>query len=313
MIRARNHLLILVIVCAILGVSVYGNHMIQLNSWVEAHRAWQLEREAEMRNLDTSWLALAGLFWLPEGTATFGADPSTDVRLEASGAPAIIGRFEREGERVWFEPAAGVAPTLDGQPIGRVELKHDAGSDENPATTLALGSLRWWIIIRDGELGVRIKDEASPAWRAFEGIPSYPFSANWRVPARLIPFSEPRPMTYPTILGTTRTEDIPGVLQFEIGGQSFELLPLVRREGTQLWLMFGDKSNGESTYPAGRYLYVDMPADASGETVIDFNRAYNPPCAFTEFATCPLPLPQNKLPIGIYAGEKRYSKHENRE
>jgi len=307
MIRARNHVIVIVVVSAVLGVGVYGNHMLQLYDLTEAHHAWQLEREAEMRELDTSWLALAGLHWLSEGETTMGTARGADIQLRDIAAPPALGRFYREGEQIWFEPAVGVDITMDGvASTGRLALQHDAGSDENYATTLAHGTVRWWLISRDGRLGVRVKDEQSAAWRAFDGIPAYPFDTIWRIPARFIPFMTPQLMEYPTILGTTRTEAVPGVLQFEIGDQSFELLPFEGSEGKSLWIVFGDKSNGESTYEGGRFLYVDVPADESGETVIDFNRAYNPPCAFTPYSTCPQPLPQNRLPIGVYAGEMRY-------
>ncbi len=309
MIHARNHVIVLVAVSAVLGVGVYGNHMLQLHERMEAHHAWKSDREAEMRELDTSWLALAGLHWLSEGETAMGTAAGADLRLRDVDAPPALGRFYREGEQVWFEPAKGVNVAVDGvASAGRVAMQHDAGSDENYATTLAHGSLRWWIISRDGRLGVRVKDENSASWKAFDGIPAYAFDATWRIPARFIPFTTPQMMEYPTILGTTRAEAVPGVLQFEIGDQSFELLPFERHEGRQLWIVFGDKSNGETTYEGGRFLYVDMPADDSGETVIDFNRAYNPPCAFTPYSTCPQPLPQNRLPIGVYAGETRYKR-----
>ncbi|MEZ4700247.1 MAG: DUF1684 domain-containing protein [Rhodothermales bacterium] len=306
MIHARNHVIVLVLVAAVLTIGVYGNHMLQLNELAEAHRAWQLEREAEMRELDTSWLALAGLYWLPEGETSFGAGTGVDLRLRDVQAPARLGRFVRNGEQVSFVAEPGVNVTLDGVAVERVDMQNDAGSDENYATTLTFGSLQWWIIARDGRLGVRVKDLESATWRAFAGIPAYAFDSAWRIEARFIPFNAPQPMEYPTILGTTRTENVPGVLQFEIGDQSFELLPFERHEGKSLWVVFADKSNGDTTYEGGRFLYVDMPADESGETVIDFNRAYNPPCAFTPYSTCPQPLPQNRMPIGVYAGEKKY-------
>lgn len=307
MIRPRNHVLVLVLVASVLGVGVYGNHMFQLNGLVEAHRDWQEGRLQEMRDLETSWLPLAGLFWLPEGVSSFGAGPGADLRLSDVEAPAFLGRFIRVGDAVAFEAGPGAAVTLDGAPVEQVDLQHDAGSDENPATTLAHGDLRWWIIQRDGRLGVRVKDAASPAWRAFTGIPAYAFDTSWRVEARFLPFTSPQPMEYPTILGTTRIENVPGVLQFEIGDQSFELLPFTSTNN-RFWIVFGDKTNGESTYEGGRFLYVDAPSDASGATTIDFNRAYNPPCAFTPYSTCPQPLPQNRLPIGVHAGEKTYAK-----
>lgn len=271
------------------------------------YEVWKEGRLEEMRGEETTWLNLAGLFWLGEGAATFGGDPSNEHVLRVDMAPPFLGQFIREGETVYFEPAADVQiETVDGPVSGRLLLMDDGG-EEMEATVLMHGSLRWWIILRDGMVGVRVRDLESAAWKAFKGFDTYPYNPDWRVKAEFVPFDEPRSFEYPTILGTTRTEKAPGLLVFQHDGQQYEMIPFERYEGTKFYLVLGDETNGAETYDGGRFLYTDLP-DASGYTFIDFNRAYNPPCAFSDFSTCPQPLRQNRLPFAITAGERMYKK-----
>lgn len=274
---------------------------------IAEYAAWKEGRLEEMRGEASTWLNLAGLFWLEEGAATFGADPSNDLVLRAVNAAPFIGQFIREGDVVYFEPAAGAGvETAEGLVTGRLLLNDDGGEDME-ATVLMQGSLRWWIILRDGMTGVRVRDIEHPAWKAFERIDTYAYDPDWRIKAEFVPFDEPRTFEYPTILGTTRTEKAPGMLVFEYGGQAYEVIPFERDEATRLFLVLGDETNGNETYAGGRFLYTSLP-DASGHTIIDFNRAYNPPCAFSDFSTCPQPLRQNRLPFAVIAGERVYKK-----
>ena len=151
---------------------------------------------------------------------------------------------------------------------------------------------------------MRVKDKESPTLRAFHGIENFPADPKWRVEARFEPYDPPRPVRVPNILGTVDTESCPGALVFEIDGKSYRLDPVVERGETDLFVIFGDRTNGHGTYGAGRFLYAAAPV--GGRTVLDFNKAYNPPCVFTPYATCPLPPAENKLPIPIEAGEKAY-------
>ncbi len=185
-------------------------------------------------------------------------------------------------------------------------MQDDEGGYGDP-TILSYGPLQWWVISRDGMLGVRVRNMESAHLANFEGIDRFDFDADWNVTAQFLPFEKPRLFEYPTILGTMREEAAPGVLVFERDGQQYEMIPFERKEGTALFLVFGDISNSSQTYEGGRFLYVDMP-DETGKTTIDFNRAYNPPCAFSAYSTCPQPLRQNRLSVVVDAGEKGYKK-----
>lgn len=277
----------------------------KITVWLEEHEEWTQERIQEMKGAETSWLNLAGLFWLEQGQQTFGTGAENDLVIRGDG-PAMLGIFEREGDQVRFVTADAAEVLHEGMPIQSVEMKDDGGM-EKPATVLSNGALSWWVIKRDGMLGVRVKDYNSSAWKGFESIPLYPYDAKWRIKARFEPFESPRAFTYPTILGTMREETSPGKLVFEYGGERQEMIPFERNEGTRYFLVFGDETNRSTTYNGGRFIYTSLP-DAEGYTYIDFNRSYNPPCAFSDFSTCPQPLQENRLPFEVNAGELRYAK-----
>ena len=308
MISKRLRVLSVVIAVFAVASVLFARSEFQKRDAIEAHEEWKKTRIEEMRGEESSWLNLAGLFWLEEGISTFGSGGSNDFVLTEGDAPAQVGRFIREADIIYFEPADGAGVSSEnGLATSRITMKDDMGSESTDATVLSLGSLKWWIISRDGMLGVRVRNMESPAWKAFEDIERYDFDRDWKIAAQFLPFEEPRPMEYPTVLGTMRTEEAPGVLVFNLHGQQFEMVPFERSEGTRLFLVFGDETNGASTYSGGRFLYVDWPSE-SGRATIDFNRAYNPPCAFSDYSTCPQPLPQNRLPVEILAGERVYSK-----
>lgn len=271
-----------------------------------AHAAWQGNRIASLMVEDSSWLNLAGLFWLEDGAWSMGSDGGNALVLREGNAPAVLGTFERNDETIHFTAAQGVDVTIDGETSDgkSVLLKHDAGGEEE-ATILSYGQLQWWLIARDGMLGVRVRNLDSELYNNFKGIESFAFDADWKIEAQFLPFEAPRTFAYPTVLGTMREEEAPGVLVFTLEGRQYEMVPFERRKGSKLFLVFGDHTNGVDTYDGGRFLYVDLP-DATGKTSIDFNRAYNPPCAFSEYSTCPQPLQQNRLSIAVDAGEQRY-------
>jgi uncharacterized protein (DUF1684 family) len=174
-------------------------------------------------------------------------------------------------------------------------------------TILQHGSLSFYVIQRNERLGVRVKDADAAALKSFHGLESFPFSESWRVAARFEPSSPPRHISVPNVLGNVTSEESPGALAFEYSGKTYRL-DAVREAGTEdYFIIFGDATNGHETYGGGRFLYASPPKD--GQTVLDFNKAYNPPCVFTPYATCPLPPPQNRLSIRIEAGEKSY-RHE---
>ncbi|MCE9670779.1 DUF1684 domain-containing protein [Myxococcus stipitatus] len=267
-----------------------------------ATSAWHAQRIQRLQSED-GWLTLVGLFWLDEGEQTAGSAPDSKLDFPAN-TPAKLGVFTRAGKSVSFQPAPGVAITRDGKPFTGGPLKTD---EQGSPDVLKLGSLNFHVIQRGDKLGVRVKDSQAPARQQFHGIDTYPASAAWRVNARFEPAATPRTLQVPNVLGTTEEMKAPGTLVFTVDGKEHRLTPVVEEGSQQLFIIFADETNRDATYGAGRFLYADMPKD--GQVVLDFNRAYNPPCAFTRFATCPLPPRGNRLALRVEAGEKRYGDH----
>ena len=194
--------------------------------------------------------------------------------------------------------------TIDGKPIKTAELKTD---DSDKPTIVRLGSLSFQIIKRGDRLGVRVKDSQNPDRLNFKNTEFYPADVNWRIDAQFEPYKPPKQMPIINVLNMESAESSPGAIKFTVDGQEYRLDAITEKDEPRFFMIIADKTSGKETYPAGRYLYVDPP-DASGHVIIDFNKAYSPPCAFTKFATCPLPPKQNRLPFAIPAGEK-YRRH----
>lgn len=271
---------------------------------LEAHlvevEAWRAQRDAALRRPD-GWLSLAGLFWLNEGDNTVGSMPTSDLVFPAERAPLELGVFHRRGDVVSFQRQAGAEVTIDGEPVsGETVLVPDT---EGEPTVLEHGSLRFYAILRGDRVGVRLKDTASPLLAQFEGMDNFPVDADWRVTARFEPYDPPKTLRVPNIIGIVEDLPSPGAAVFTVDGREYRLEPT--REGDELFFVFGDATNGRETYGGGRFLYTDLPAP-DGTLVLDFNRAYNPPCVFTPYATCPLPTRENKLPVPVRAGERAF-------
>ncbi len=274
---------------------------------MSAHEQWQEKRISDLLEKESSWLNLAGLFWMEEGEWTIGFAQDNDFVLQEGNAAEQLGTFIREGDQVYFDPPEAAEVMAGDEVVSeRITLIDDEGGYGDP-TVLSYGPLQWWVITRDGLIGVRVRNLESEHHAGFEGIDSFPFNADWQMEAQFLPFDEARKFEYPTILGTMREEAAPGMLVFEIEGRQFEMIPFEREGGSRLFLVFGDQTNGTNTYEGGRFLYVNMP-DETGKTIIDFNRAYNPPCAFSPYSTCPQPLRQNRLSFSVDAGELVYKK-----
>jgi uncharacterized protein (DUF1684 family) len=257
--------------------------------------AWRKRRYALLME-PISWLTLAGLDWLDDGENRLGTDPENEVVLQSG--PPLAGMITvRDGEIVADAIAGGLRH--DGGPVRRLPLATDA---EGEPTLLELGELRLCVIERDGRLAVRTWDAASAARRAFAGIPHFPVGVRWRAVGRLEPGTG-RTIRVPDVLGHVDDEASPGTVAFEINGATHRLEALPGGPDGEPWLVFGDATNGAETYAGGRFLYTPPP-EPDGRVVIDFNRAYNPPCVFSPYATCPLPWPANRLPIRIEAGER---------
>jgi uncharacterized protein len=257
--------------------------------------AWRDERYRRLRN-EIGWLTLVGLGWLKPGENRVGSADDVDVVLP--GGPRLAGTITVPDDGL---PTADGEFFHDGAPVRRLALTSDL---EGEPTLLELGALRLCVIDRGGRLGIRTWDTQSAARSAFDGIDHWPVDPAWRVTARLDP-TPGRVIEVPDVLGDIESEMSPGDLVFEVGGESHRLQALPGGDAGELWLVFGDATNGRETYGGGRFLYTDPPG-TDGAYVLDFNRAYNPPCVFSPFATCPLPWPANRLPIRVEAGERAY-------
>jgi len=265
--------------------------------------AWRGRRLARLTAED-GWLSLTGLFWLSPGDNAVGSDPDCAVTLPAGRAPERLGVILVDGRAAVFEPRLPADPGLavGGTPLqGPNPLVSDAAGEP---TVVALGPVRFHLVERGGRLAVRVRDAGNPARRSLAGIPAFPVDLRWRFDARFVPHDPPLRFDVAGILGTFETEVSPGAVLFTVDGRELRLDPILERGESDYWIVFGDRTNGSDTYAGGRFVYVPPPE--GGRTVLDFNKAYNPPCVFTPFSTCPLPPPQNRLPIRVEAGEKIY-------
>ena len=244
------------------------------------------------------YLTQIGLHWLEEGTYTIGSDPGSDILVPATAA-AAIGQFHVSAEGVRLVVNEGVEVLLDGAPVD--ELAMGADTSENPVT-VAHRSLAWSIIDRAGKLAVRIRDYEHPFVEDFGPLPYYDIDPALRVSATLHPYDEPRTVAVNTVIeGFQQFPVAPGVVSFELDGTMYKLEPT--SSGDKLFFVFGDETNRDATYGAGRFLYTDAPGE-DNTLVLDFNKAYSPPCAFNDFSTCPVASPHNRLPVRIEAGER---------
>jgi uncharacterized protein (DUF1684 family) len=258
--------------------------------------AWRKSRLTEL-TADDGWLTLVGLHWLHDGVNRAGSAPDANLQLPPT-APASLGTFTLVGGHVAFAASTEATVTVDGKPFTIGELAFDK-------TVLASGSLRMLVIQRGPRVGLRVRDLANPARLEFQGVEAFPIDEGARIEARFEPFNPRKQVPIVNVLGDVIDTPSPGRLIFRLHDTEYALDALIDDPAEpDLFVIFRDRTNGSSTYPAGRYLHVPLPV--AGKTIIDFNQAYNPPCAFTAFATCPLPPKQNWLKAAVEAGEKNY-------
>ncbi len=271
--------------------------------------AWRAQR-LERLTAPAGWLSLIGLYWLEEGDNTFGGAEGNSIRLPAASAPAQIGTLVRRGDQLRFTAASGIAVTRassPGESLSGVEMIPDTRGEP---TVLSHGSISFLVIERGGRLALRVRDSENPVRKSFRGLDSYPIDPQWRVEATFEAYDPPRQIPIPNVLGTVENSPSPGAAIFSVGGEILRLDAISEEGSDELFFVFGDRTNGRETYGGGRFLYAPLPGP-DGRLILDFNRAYNPPCAFTAFATCPLPPRQNKLAVRIEAGEKKYGEERH--
>ena len=263
--------------------------------------AWRAERVKGLQSPE-GWLTLEGLFWLKDGANTLGSDAGNDIKLPAA-APANLGVVELSGKTVRFTPEAGTGLKLNNQPARTQELKYDESPDK-----LQIGPLTMIIIQRGERFALRLKNREAKTLREFRGLRYFPANHDLRVVAHWVPYNPPKNIAVPTVLGTAEQMPSPGRAEFTVNGKKVSLEPVLEEpDSKELFFIFKDATAGKETYGAGRFLYTDLSKD--GKVVLDFNKAQNPPCAFTPYATCPIPPKQNVLPVAILAGEKSYGHH----
>ena len=248
-----------------------------------SNEEWRRDHEAALK-ADGGWLTVTGLFWLKDGKNTVGSDPSNDIVLPRG--PRRAGVFELRAGRVMFTGSDRAARAL----------KPDSED------AVSFDDLSMFVILRGDRYAIRLKDKQSKLRREFTGLHWYPVKEEYRVVAKFFAYAKPKMIPITNVLGQTENTESPGYVVFRLGGREYHLEPVI--EGRQLFFIFRDLTSGKETYPAGRFLYSELAE--GGQVVLDFNKAENPPCAFTPYATCPLPPPQNRLPVRIEAGELNY-------
>lgn len=259
--------------------------------------AWHKGRIERLKS-ENGWLTLVGLDWLSEGENLVGSAEDAAVAFPRELSPAHAAVLVLEGRQVRLMPVAGSPLTVNGQPAVAQVLKADV--DGTP-DVMKLGGRSFYIIRRGEKVGVRVKDPLSPVRTAFKGIDTYPADAAYRVVGTWNPYPQPKEVMIPTVLGVAEPMKAWGTVTFTLKGKTFTLQPVDEGDG-KLFFVFKDATSGHGTYPAGRFVYAEPPKD--GKVILDFNKAYNPPCAFTPFATCPLPPKSNVMDVAIEAGEK---------
>ena len=268
-----------------------------------ADAAWRADRLASLSG-ETGWLTPIALYWLKEGRNTFGRDASNAFVLNHDALRAQAGEFVLRQGQVSVIARRGSGLTSGGAPVRRLQLVADTKAQP---TELVAGTLHFTLIERAGHMGVRVRDSVSPERSEFHGLDYFAFRPDWAVDARFEPYVPSHEITIINILGMEVKMSSPGAAVFERDGQTWRLDTLLEEPGDdKLFVMFSDQTSGRETYGAGRYLYAPLPT--GGRMHLNFNRAYNPPCAFTHFATCPLPPPQNQLALRVDAGELKYQR-----
>ena len=299
----------------VLGVSLAGVVVITANCRAERSQdpaamdvesatketeTWRAKHEADYRR---EWVTIAGLHFLEPGTHTAGSAPSNDIVLPTS-APSVLGRFVLGNDSVRFEPQPGAAVMLQSQVVrAPIELADD-GAEK--ADELAVGDIRLVVHRSGNRKSLRVWDPGGELARGFLGFTWFPIQMDYRVTGRFLPDTTPREMQVMNTFGDLDTFKSEGVVEFTLQGQKLRLRPFTTRP-KRFYFVFRDASGGQETYEAARFLYSDLRDD--GTTILDFNQAYNPPCAFNPYTTCPIPLPENRLGVKILAGERAYPVH----
>lgn len=298
----RNNLFILVLL-GLIACSKNQKHDISASEHSDEIDTWHKGQMDFLRS-DEGWLNLIGLHWLQEGSNSFGTS-GVDVKIHEGNFPDEIGVFTLENNKVYFSPSVDKV-LLDEVEIAEKTLIFDLV--EGYDGRMKFSSLQWNIIKRGDSFGIRLRDLDAKEVREFEGVERFPVDLKWRVKANFVEYDPIKEVMITNILGQVSPNASAGYVEFEIDGKKYQIDALANPDDVELFLMFADKTSGDQTYGGGRYMYVDRDF-STNEIILDFNKAYNPPCVYTAYATCPLPPRQNVLDLAITAGQKNYGKH----
>ncbi len=265
-------------------------------------QAWRDQRRDSLL-APGGWTTLTGLHWISAGAHYVGTSAGNGIQLRMG--PAHLGMIELRGQTIRFVPEAGGDLTLDGAPLtGAVTLRSDDQEGGPGVLGFDAGRGEATVILRDGRYALRVRHADAPTRAGFAGLDYWPAQHDWVVSGRFIAHPPGKLMEVANIIGAFDAMSNPGAVEFQRNGQNYRL-EAIDDGGGELFLVFADHTNGQGSYGAGRFLYAPMP-DADSRVPLDFNRAFSPPCAFTSFATCPLPPPENRLDLAVTAGEKNY-------
>ena len=262
----------------------------------QSFNKWKAELVDDLKQ---NWLTLVGLYWLKPGTNTFGSDAGNSIVLPSGSTPARAGEFELRGKEVSVKVAPGVKATIGGKQESEAALKPDTSGEP---TVIELASLQMHVIVRGERIGIRVKDLNSPAVKNYRGPTFFPLDLKYRITAAWVPSDGKKTVDVPDVLGEVTPTPIAGQAKFKLNGQEATLINLGGDPSKGLFFVFTDATGKTDTYPGGRFLQTDPVVN--GSVVLDFNRAYNPPCAVTPYATCPLAPKENRLAVAIPAGER---------
>jgi len=297
MVKKIPYSLLIIVICLIWFCGDSKTRQADID-YVKNIEDWHKKRVSDLKT-ENGWLSLIGLFWLEEGENTMGSADSNDFMVEVDTMPAKVGSFHFKEDVVVFKTDQEVQHK--GELVRELIMKDDSNKDYS---LLEFDSFTWYIIKRGPKYGVRLKNNKDPKIAAMKDIEMFKIDSEWAVKAKYIKFEQAKIIKVLDAIGQVTDSQVPGKLVFKKNGKTFELLPF--GEGKRgFFLVFGDQTNTHETYGGGRFLSIQKP-DENNETIIDFNKAYNPPCVFSAYATCPIPARENRLPIRVTAGEKMY-------
>jgi uncharacterized protein len=299
----RNTLLALMAIFIISGCAK-KTPPLDLAAYKDEITKWQ-EKRAKGISSENGWLTVCGLFWLKEGENKFGSDSTNMIVLPKGKVAPIAGSIWLEKGIARLEASRNSGVKVKDSLVTKIDhLFTDA--DTSGPTVLTIGSVNFYVIKRAEKIGIRVKDKESPNRLNFKGLDFFPIDAKWRMQAKFERYNPPKIIPVATVINTVDSDTCPGALVFEYEGKMHRL-DVIHETGTddELYIMFSDETSGKETYGAGRQLYTTLP-DSTNSVIIDFNKSINWPCDYTEFATCPIPPPQNHLGFRVEAGERNY-------